>query len=238
MGQEEDTVRSRAVSSPSRRTRPLAPLVAIVRRRVGLGIALGLLIDWFPVAGLDAGRRHRHALRRPDHRLGADLRARRDRRPLLRLQVRDAPGRGGHGRPADPRQHAPGGHLDRRSRRSCSSRSCAYAYVGSTTSRRRKADAMQVRVVGEQFAWTFFYPAPSRAARRSPSKQLYLPVGRRSSSSPVQGRPARLLGAGLPHEDRRGAGHQTNATASTPNRRGNYPIVCAELCGLGHAMMR
>ena len=24
----------------------------------------------------------------------------------------------------------------------------------------------------------------------------------------------------------------------TPNRIGNYPVVCAELCGLGHAVMR
>ena len=24
----------------------------------------------------------------------------------------------------------------------------------------------------------------------------------------------------------------------TPNREGHYPIVCAELCGLGHATMR
>jgi cytochrome c oxidase subunit 2 len=25
---------------------------------------------------------------------------------------------------------------------------------------------------------------------------------------------------------------------ATPTRRGNYPVVCAELCGLGHAYMR
>ena len=67
---------------------------------------------------VDRGREDRHALRRPHDLLGADVRARRDRRPLLRVEVPHAPGRGGHGRPADPRQHPPRGHLDRAARRS------------------------------------------------------------------------------------------------------------------------
>src|SRR6185312_6360759 len=30
----------------------------------------------------------------------------------------------------------------------------------------------------------------------------------------------------------------TTSYRITPNRRGNYDVVCAELCGLGHALMR
>ena len=66
-----------------------------------------------PDARVDPGREDRHALRRPDHRLGAGVRPRDGRRPLLRVEVPHAPGRGARGRAADPRQHAPRGHLDR-----------------------------------------------------------------------------------------------------------------------------
>ena len=52
------------------------------------------------------------ALRRAADRLGAGLRAGRDGRPVLGLEVPDAPGRGGQGRAADPRQHPARGGLD------------------------------------------------------------------------------------------------------------------------------
>src|SRR5439155_22427422 len=31
---------------------------------------------------------------------------------------------------------------------------------------------------------------------------------------------------------------QTNPLVITPDRVGRYPIICTELCGLGHALMR
>ena len=78
------------------------------------------------------------------------------------------------------------------------------------------------------------------AARRSPRRSSTCPATRPVKlHGPVQGRDPRLLGPGLPHEDRRGAGHRHAPTASRrPTATGNYPVVCAELCGLGHSTMR
>ena len=46
---------------------------------------------------------------------------------------------------------------------------CTYAFVVLETSRRPTANAMKVRVVGEQFAWTFFYRRRRQGGRRRPS---------------------------------------------------------------------
>ena len=68
-----------------------------------------------------------------------------------------------------------------------------------------------VKVIGEQFAWTFEY---NEGGKKFRTAQLYLPDGRVGEvRRPVQGRPPRLLGAGLPHEDRRGARASRRATA-------------------------
>src|SRR5919202_1915847 len=52
---------------------------------------------------------------------------------------------------------------------------CSYAYVVLHDVEEAKADTMEVRVVGEQFAWSFFYRDGGRELR---SDQLYLPVNR------------------------------------------------------------
>ena len=121
---------------------PVAQMIVIGAIASALGIALGLHHQLVPDAGVDAGREDRHALRRPDHRLGAGVRPRDGRRPLLRVEVPHAAGRGARGRAADPRQHAPRGDLDRdpgdRPRRLCT-----YAYVTLTTSRRPPAGEQQ-----------------------------------------------------------------------------------------------
>jgi cytochrome c oxidase subunit 2 len=98
------------------------------------------------------------------------------------------------------------------------------------------AQEMKVRVVGEQFAWTFFYPDASGKEVASP--QLYLPKGRPVDFT-IQSKdvlhdfwvPAfRIKKDAVPGID--------TSYRVTPTRVGSYPIVCAELCGLGHAVMR
>ena len=84
---------------------------------------------------------------------------------------------------------------------------CSYAYVVLRDIEKAEANEMKVRVVGEQFTWTFYYPGGG-GGKEIASNQLYLPKGKAIRlRRPVQGRPARLLGARLPSEDRRGAGH-------------------------------
>jgi cytochrome c oxidase subunit II len=97
----------------------------------------------------------------------------------------------------------------------------------------KQKNEMVVNVTGQQFTWTFDYPA-----EKVQSKELYLPVDR-----PVEFKiktkdvihsfwvpQFRLKSDAVPG--------LTTRIRLTPNKEGNYEVVCAELCGLGHAAMR
>jgi len=94
-----------------------------------------------------------------------------------------------------------------------------------------------VRVFGEQFAWTFEY---NEGGRRFTTAQLYLPAGE-SVKFQVQSKDVihdfwvpdfRLKIDAVPGI--------TTSYRVTPKSTalGPHQIVCAELCGLGHAFMR
>ena len=94
-----------------------------------------------------------------------------------------------------------------------------------------------VRVFGEQFAWTFEY---NEGGRRFTTAQLYLPAGE-SVKFQVQSKDVihdfwvpdfRLKIDAVPGI--------TTSYRVTPKTTavGPHQIVCAELCGLGHAFMR
>lgn len=117
---------------------------------------------------------------------------------------------------------------------------CTYAYVvlrdieGAPA--RAATPEMKVEVFGEQFAWTFKYPGADGKAVNT--TQLYLPQGR-SVSFDVRSKdvihdfwvPAfRMKIDAVPGV--------TTGYRVTPTKLGNFPVVCAELCGLGHAYMR
>src|SRR5687767_5789461 len=53
---------------------------------------------------------------------------------------------------------------------------CSYAYVVLRDIEEAEASEMSVRVVGEQFTWTFFYPG--EGGREIASNQLYVPEGK------------------------------------------------------------
>jgi cytochrome c oxidase subunit II len=115
---------------------------------------------------------------------------------------------------------------------------CTYAYIVLTDIEKAPAGQKQldVRVVGEQFTWTFFMKDDQ--GKEVMSRQLYLPEGRPVYFT-VQSKdvihdfwvPAfRLKIDAVP-------GIDTHLRV-TPDRSGDYPVVCAELCGLGHSTMR
>lgn len=116
---------------------------------------------------------------------------------------------------------------------------CVYAAIELRNAEKAPAAGppeLNVRVVGEQFAWTFYYPKEN--GKPVVSNQLYLPVNR-SVRFTVQTKdvlhdfwvPAfRWKIDAVP-------GMNTYYRV-TPNRIGTYSVVCAELCGLGHATMR
>ncbi len=96
---------------------------------------------------------------------------------------------------------------------------------------------LNVRVVGEQFTWTFFYEGED-GGEEVPSSQLYLPIDRSVNFS-VQTKDV-LHDFWVPAFRWKidAVPGITTSYRVTPNRIGRYPVVCAELCGLGHATMR
>jgi cytochrome c oxidase subunit 2 len=114
---------------------------------------------------------------------------------------------------------------------------CTYAYVVLTDIEKAQANSMDVRVVGEQFTWTFYYPG--EGGDEIASSQLYLPANTPVNFT-VQSKdvihdfwvPAfRMKIDAVP-------GIDTHLRVTTTGRMGEFPVVCAELCGLGHSTMR
>ena len=113
---------------------------------------------------------------------------------------------------------------------------CSYSWIVLNDIEEAQANEMRVNVTGQQFAWTFEYP--QSGGKPIKSNQLYLP----------NGRPVRFYVKALDviHDFWVPAfrmkvdavpGIETKYRI-TPNRLGTYPVVCAELCGLGHSVMR
>ena len=113
---------------------------------------------------------------------------------------------------------------------------CSYAWIVLNDIEEAQANEMRVNVTGQQFAWTFEYP--QAGGKPIKSTQLYLP----------KDRPVRFYVKALDvmHDFWVPAfrmkidavpGIETKYRV-TPNRLGTYPVVCAELCGLGHSVMR
>ncbi len=97
-------------------------------------------------------------------------------------------------------------------------------------------NALPVTVRGQQFAWSFQYPQAN--AEPVTSKELVLPVDRQAH---FQIEAADVIHSFWVPEFRMKQdavpGIRTQMKV-TPNRIGSYPVVCAELCGIGHSTMR
>jgi cytochrome c oxidase subunit II len=111
-----------------------------------------------------------------------------------------------------------------------------YAAVVLAQIEKKQPNELQVRAIGQQFTWHFEYTQAN--GRRFRTNVLILPNNR-----PVYMKintldvihsfwvPAfRLKEDAVPG--------QTDHVRFTPDRIGNYQVVCAELCGVGHSTMR
>jgi cytochrome c oxidase subunit II len=109
----------------------------------------------------------------------------------------------------------------------------AYAWIVLDDIEAKQPDELVVHVTGRQFTWSFEYPAA-----KVNSTELVLPQGR-----PVDFRintedvihsfwvpEFRLKSDAVPG--------LTTKIRLTPDRIGRYQVVCAELCGIGHSTMR
>src|SRR5436190_1821159 len=112
----------------------------------------------------------------------------------------------------------------------------------STQAEKKPAQAatqeMRIAVTGEQFTWTYTYPKNVTGGKNLTTDELYLPTGR-SVDFRIRAKdvlhdfwvPAfRMKMDAVP-------GITTHCRV-TPTKPGVYPVVCAELCGIGHATMR
>jgi cytochrome c oxidase subunit II len=108
-----------------------------------------------------------------------------------------------------------------------------YGWVVLDDLEAKQPDTLIVNVTGQQFTWSFDYPS-----EKVKSTELVLPKDR-----PVEFRihtkdvihsfwvpEFRLKSDAVPG--------LTTKIRLTPNRIGHYQVVCAELCGLGHSTMR
>jgi cytochrome c oxidase subunit II len=116
---------------------------------------------------------------------------------------------------------------------------CSYAYIVLHDIEKAPAKALgierQVTVHGQQFTWTFDY---DEGGKKFTSAQLYVPIGRSVKFN--------VKTADVLHDFWVPAWRMkidavpgiTTGYRVTPTKLGKYPVVCAELCGLGHAFMR
>jgi len=113
---------------------------------------------------------------------------------------------------------------------------CSYSWIVLNDIEEAQANEMRVNVTGQQFVWTYEYPQAD--GKPVKSSQLYL----------AKDRPVRFYVRALDvlHDFWVPAfrmkidavpGIETRYRV-TPSKIGTFPVVCAELCGLGHSVMR
>jgi len=111
-----------------------------------------------------------------------------------------------------------------------------YAWVVLDDIEQKKPGELRVHVFGQQFAWSYEYRGKNGKPIRS--SDLYLPVNKPVRFD-ISARDVihsfwiptfRLKSDAVPGI--------TTKWRATPNKIGDQTIVCAELCGLGHAAMR
>jgi cytochrome c oxidase subunit 2 len=113
---------------------------------------------------------------------------------------------------------------------------CTYAFTVLQAMEKNHGHDLQIGVVGQQFEWHFSYPAPG--GKQVTSNVLMLPDNREvhfniSTTDVIHSfwlQNMRVKIAAMPGI--------TTHYRITPDRLGNYPVVCAELCGTGHSTMR
>jgi cytochrome c oxidase subunit 2 len=99
---------------------------------------------------------------------------------------------------------------------------------------RAAANPLTIDVTARQFAWSFTYPGK----RPLTTTELGLPLGR---SVVLRLRSLDVIHAfWVPEfgQSQDAVPGQVDSIVVTPKRTGTFPVICLELCGLGHAYMR
>jgi len=89
-----------------------------------------------------------------------------------------------------------------------------------------------VKVDARQFAWNFTYPNGKSVG------YLTLPTGRHVKLDITSEDVIHSFWVPQLSQKQDAVPGQHNSLVITPTRKGTYPVICTELCGLGHALMR
>ena len=93
-------------------------------------------------------------------------------------------------------------------------------------------DPLVVKVTGVQFAWTFTYPNGKSYG------YLTLPINRHAKLEITSNDVIHSFWVPQFSQKQDAVPGEVNSIIITPDRLGTYPVICTELCGLGHALMR
>ncbi len=113
---------------------------------------------------------------------------------------------------------------------------CSYAYAVLHDVEKAQRNEMVVNVRAIQFAWQFSYPQPG--GKQVVSDDLYLPKDRPVRFEVTTGDVIHSFWVPAFRMKTDTVPGITTHIRVTPTKLGSYPVVCAELCGLGHAVMR
>jgi cytochrome c oxidase subunit 2 len=89
-----------------------------------------------------------------------------------------------------------------------------------------------VKVVGQQFAWQFTYPNGKTYG------QLRLPVDRHTRLEVTAKDVIHSFWVPELAQKQDAVPDEVNPIVVTPDRTGTFAVICTELCGIGHAIMR
>jgi len=91
---------------------------------------------------------------------------------------------------------------------------------------------LEIKVTAQQFAWTFEYPNGAKSGR------LVLPVDQKVRLEITAKDVIHSFWVPQLAQKQDAVPGQVNKLVLTPTRLGKFPVICTELCGLGHALMR
>ena len=94
------------------------------------------------------------------------------------------------------------------------------------------SNPLVIKVTGQQFAWQFTYPNGKTYG------SLTLPIDQHVKLKITAKDVIHSFWVPEFSQKQDAVPGQTNTLVVTPDRLGTYPVICTELCGLGHALMR
>src|SRR3954454_18787831 len=109
-----------------------------------------------------------------------------------------------------------------------------YGWVTLNDLEAKQPNALNVNVTGRQFTWSFEYPDQGKVTStelvRPKDRPVHFKIHTKDAIRSFWVPEFRLKSDAVPG--------MTTKVRLTPDKIGHYQVVCAELCGLGHATMR